>query len=162
MIGKSEVLDMYENIDLRITGFLDTHGLNILRYGIAIVFIWFGALKPFGLSPANELVIATTSWIFDPDIFIPILGVWEVLIGIGFLFKRLQRAAIFLLALQMGGTFLPIILLPDQVFTIFPYALTLEGQYIIKNLVIIGGAMVIGSKVREVDRKETRILSEQE
>ena len=58
------------------------------------------------------------------------------------------RAALFLLFLQMPGTMLPLILLPDVCFTTFPYGLTMEGQYIIKNLVLIGAALVVGGTVR--------------
>lgn len=76
--------------------------------------------------------------------FVPILGVWEVLIGLCFLYRPLIRLGVLLLFLQLPGTFLPIVLLPDVVFTTFPYGLTVEGQYIIKNLVIIGGALVVG------------------
>jgi hypothetical protein len=59
-----------------------------------------------------------------------------------------MRIAILLLFLQMPGTVSPILLRPDLVFTQFPYGLTLEGQYIIKNLVLVSSALVIGSTVR--------------
>jgi len=64
------------------------------------------------------------------------------------LYRPLIRAAVFLLFLQMPGTMLPLILLPDVCFTTFPYGLTMEGQYIIKNLVLIGAALVVGGTVR--------------
>ncbi len=64
------------------------------------------------------------------------------------LYRPLIRAALFLLFLQMPGTMLPLILLPDVCFTTFPYGLTMEGQYIIKNLVLIGAALVVGGTVR--------------
>ncbi|MHA2170964.1 MAG: hypothetical protein ACXAC2_25405 [Candidatus Kariarchaeaceae archaeon] len=139
----------YENIDRQISSNLEKYGTRTLQYGFAVVFIWFGLLKPLGKSPAEELVIATTDWAFPSDIFVPLLGWWEVLIGVTFLFKKTHRIAIFLLALQMPGTFLPLIVVPDVCFTSVPFGLTLEGQYIIKNLIIIAGAMVIGGKVRD-------------
>jgi len=83
------------------------------------------------------------------DIFIPILGWWEIIIGICLLFKPLLRFAIFLLFMQMSGTILPLILLPEVCYTQFPFGLTLEGQYIIKNLIIISAALVIGGGVRD-------------
>jgi len=109
-------------------------------------------LKYFpGLSPAEELV-RNTIYFFDPDLVIPILATWEVLIGIGFLSgfftSKLQRVTILLLFMQMIGAGLPLIMLPEVVWTNFPLVLTLEGQYIIKNLVIIGSALVIGATVR--------------
>jgi len=125
---------------------LNRSSLTILRITLAITFIWFGALKPFGQSPAVELITKTVYW-FDPDIFIPILGIWEMLIGICLLFPPLIRVGLGLLALQMPGTFLPLVILPEVCFTSVPFDLTLEGQYIIKNLVLIGAALVVGSKL---------------
>jgi hypothetical protein len=66
------------------------------------------------------------------------LGWWEVAIGVCFLFRPLIRVAILLLAFQIPGTFLPLIVLPEYCYTKFPFALTIEGQYIIKNLLLIG------------------------
>ena len=123
-------------------------GLMLLRISLAVIFIWFGALKPFRISPADELIEKTVYW-FDPNVFIPILGIWEVLIGVCLLFRPLIRVALFLLFLQMPGTFLPLVLLPETCFTHVPWAPTMEGQYIIKNLVLISAAIVVGSTVRD-------------
>jgi uncharacterized membrane protein YphA (DoxX/SURF4 family) len=125
---------------------LNKWSLLALRLSLGVVFIWFGALKPFGDSPANDVIVKTIYW-FDPDIFIPILGFWEVLIGICLLYTPLIRFGLFLLAIQMPGTFLPLILRPEICFLNFPFELTLEGQYIIKNLVLIGAAMVVGGRL---------------
>jgi uncharacterized membrane protein YkgB len=125
---------------------LNKYSLLVLRLSLGVVFIWFGALKPFGDSPANDVIVKTIYW-FDPDIFIPTLGYWEVLIGICLLYIPLIRFGLFLLALQMPGTFLPLILRPEICFLNFPFELTLEGQYIIKNLVLIGAAMVVGGRL---------------
>jgi len=120
-------------------------GLPFLRISIGIVFVWFGALKTVGqLSPAYDLVAATVYWL-TPEIIVPLLGWWEVAIGVCFLIPALTRIGLLLLALQMPGTFLPLILLPEACFTVFPFGLTLEGQYIVKNIVIIGAALVIGA-----------------
>jgi len=74
-----------------------------------------------------------------------LLGLWEIAIGIAFLIPSLNRIGLVLLAFQMPGTFLPLVLLPEICFTVIPFGLTLEGQYIVKNLVIIGSAFVIGA-----------------
>lgn len=125
--------------------FSDKFGVPFLRFSIGIVFIWFGALKTIGqLSPAFDLVAATVYWL-TPEIIVPLLGLWEVGIGVCFLIPPLTRLGLVLLALQMPGTFLPLVLLPEVCFTVFPFGLTLEGQYIVKNLVIIGAALVIGA-----------------
>jgi len=128
-------------------------GLPFLRLGIGIVFIWFGLLKPLGLSPAAELLAKTVYW-WTPEVVVPALGWWEVAIGVTFLIPQLTRVAIFLLVIQMPGTFLPLVLLPEVCFTVFPFGLTLEGQYIVKNLVIIGAALVIGSSVENTRRQK--------
>lgn len=134
-------------LDGQIAGWMDRHGRYLLRVSLAIVFIWFGILKPLGLSPAEELVKNTVYWL-PGDLFVPILGWWEVAIGVGLLIRPLLRVALFLLFLQMPGTALPLVLLPHVCFTQFPYGLTLEGQYIIKNLTLISAAIVIGGTVR--------------
>ena len=137
----------YNEIDAAIAGAMDRWSVPVLRVAVAVVFVWFGALKVFDISPAADLV-SRTVYFFPPETFVPILGVWEVVIGICLLYRPLIRVGIFLLFLQLPGTFLPVILLPEVVFRTFPYALTVEGQYIAKNLVIIGAALVIGGTVR--------------
>ncbi|MEN9872900.1 MAG: hypothetical protein RL450_835 [Actinomycetota bacterium] len=141
-----------QKIDSLVISFMDRVGLVFLRFAIGVIFIWFGALKTVGeLSPAYDLVAATVYWL-TPEIIVPLLGLWEIAIGLAFLFTPLTRVAIFLLALQMPGTFLPLVLLPEVCFTIFPVALTIEGQYIVKNLVIIGSALVIGSRIQALKK----------
>ena len=137
----------YARIDPVIAGWMERNGIRMLRISVGLVFIWFGALKTAGMSPAQELVARTVYW-FPPEAFIPFLGWWEVLIGTGLLARPLTRVAIALLFLQMPGTFLPLILLPEVCFTHAPFGLTMEGQYIIKNLVLISAAIVVGGTVR--------------
>jgi len=138
----------YDELDIFITKFMSKWGITFLRYSLGLIYIWFGILKPFGLSPAQELVENTVYWFDNPKTFVPILGWWEVAIGLTMCIKPLIRVSIFLLFIQMPGTFLPLILLPEICFNNFPFGLTLEGQYIIKNLIIISAALVVGSTVR--------------
>lgn len=142
----TKFINRVKEFDFWFISYLERLSLPILRFSLAIIFIWFGALKPFGQSPAVELVTKTVYW-FDPQIFIPILGIWEMAIGVCLLFRPLLRVGLFLLAVQMPGTFLPLVLLPEVCFTTFPFDLTLEGQYIVKNLVLIGAGLVVGSKL---------------
>ena len=139
----------YDELDIFITNFMSKWGITFLRYSLGLIYIWFGILKPFGLSPAQELVENTVYWFDNPKTFVPILGWWEVVIGLTMCIKPLIRVSIFLLFIQMPGTFLPLILLPEVCFNNFPFGLTLEGQYIIKNLIIISAALVVGSTVRK-------------
>ena len=128
---------------------MSTYGILLLRYSLAMIFIWFGLLKPLGISPAQELVENTVYWFDDKATFVNFLGWWEVVIGFTMCVRPLIRISIFLLFLQIPGTFLPLVLLPEVCFTDFPYGLTLEGQYIVKNLIIISSALVIGGTVRK-------------
>jgi uncharacterized membrane protein YkgB len=143
---------VFKRFDLSLINFLNRVSTPALQISLGIVFIWFGALKVFGNSPANDLITKTIYW-FNPDIFIPILGIWEAMIGICFLVPSFIRLGLFLLALQMPGTFLPLILLPKVCFESIPFDLTLEGQYIVKNLVLIGAAMAVGGRLTPIMAK---------
>ncbi len=129
------------------------NGIFLLRISIGLIFVWFGVLKFFpGVSPAEQLAgssIEILSFgIVSADIGLPILAVWECLIGIGMFIRKYMRFTILMLYVQMVGTFSPVVIMPDIVFEGFPFALTMEGQYIIKNVVLIAAAMVIGATVR--------------
>ncbi|WP_202946659.1 DoxX family membrane protein [Flavobacterium frigoris] len=132
---------------------MEKHSVTIMRIALATVYIWFGALKVFGMSPAGELVEETVYW-FRPEIFVPILGICEVIIGIGLLIKHIIPYAIILLLLHMCATLLPVFILKTICFDTFPYCPTLVGQYIIKNLVLIAGALVVAGKYNTEYKKE--------
>jgi uncharacterized membrane protein YphA (DoxX/SURF4 family) len=137
-----------ERFDVWLTSWMAKMGIDFLRIGLGIIFLWFGALKLFpGLSPAEDLV-RNTIYFVPADLFLPVLALWEMAIGIGLLLGRFLRTTLLLLFVQMPGTALPLVLLPEVCFTDFPFALTLEGQYIIKNLVLISAGLVIGGTVR--------------
>jgi uncharacterized membrane protein YphA (DoxX/SURF4 family) len=143
----------YEHIDARITAVLARISVPTLRMGLGLVFFWFGVLKFFpGLSPAEDLAARTIQTLsggaIGPATSLPVLATWECLIGLGLLTGRFLRATLFLLAVQMAGTITPLFLFPSETFARFPIAPTLEGQYIIKNVVLIGAAMAVGATVR--------------
>lgn len=144
--------DMLDLVDRHIAGFMGRWGIPALRASLGIIFIWFGLLKPLGISPAESLVLATVRWmpLFDAITWLSIIGWWEVIIGVTFLYRPANRIAIALLFLQMVGTFMPLVILPGVTFQSgrIPYGLTVEGQYIVKNLVIIAAALVLGGFVR--------------
>lgn len=121
------------------------------RISLFIIFFWFGILKPLGVSAAGPLVIKTVDWmpLLSPEQWLAVIGWWEVLIGIFFLFRKTTRIAILLLFLQMGGTFMPLFILPEITFQEngIPFLPTLEGQYIVKNIIIISAALVIGGNL---------------
>ncbi len=128
-------------------------GVPILRVSLGVVFFWFGVLKFFpGLSPATELATRTISTLtfgaVPPSVSIYVLAAWESLIGLGLIFGVAMRATLALLFVQMLGTITPLFLFPSLTFIHFPYAPTLEGQYIIKSIVLVSAAIVIGATVR--------------
>jgi uncharacterized membrane protein YphA (DoxX/SURF4 family) len=142
-----------DRVDARITRALASMGVPLLRVALGVVFFWFGVLKFFpNLSPAEALAARTIETIsfgaIKPSLSLPVLAGWECLIGLGLILGKFLRATLALLALQMLGTFLPLVLFPQETFTVFPIAPTLEGQYIIKNVVLVGAAMVVGATVR--------------
>ncbi len=142
------LLQYFDKVDRAITHWMARYGLLVMRVGLGVVFFWFGALKLVpGLSPAEELV-RNTVYFVDPDLFLPVLAIWEMLIGLGLISGKLMRLTLLLLFLQMPGTALPLLILPEVCWTAFPIGLTLEGQYIIKNLVLIGAGLVLGGTVR--------------
>jgi uncharacterized membrane protein YphA (DoxX/SURF4 family) len=140
-------------IDLRITSWMAEHGLTLMRVALGVVFLWFGVLKFFpGMSPAESLAgrtIETLSFgLVSQQAAVLILAVWECAIGLGLLSGRFLRTTLFLLFLQMAGTIAPLFIFPAETWVVFPVAPTLEGQYIIKNAVLIAGAVILGATVR--------------
>jgi uncharacterized membrane protein YphA (DoxX/SURF4 family) len=143
----------FDILDRHITNWLAEYGVTILRISLGLVFFWFGILKFFpDLSPAQELAertIETLSFgVIKSNVSVPVLAAWETLIGLGLISGRYMRATILLLLIQMLGTITPVFLFPHDVFTHIPYAPTLEGQYIFKNIVLVSAALVIGATVR--------------
>ena len=148
----------FEAIDARITDWMAKYGILLLRVSLGVIFFWFGFLKFFpGLSPAQGLATRTIDVLsfgmIPPNVSIFILAAWESVIGIGLISGKFLRIILFLLFTQMLGTITPVLLFPSEVFTRIPYAPTLEGQYIIKNLVLISAGLVIGATVKKVSSK---------
>jgi uncharacterized membrane protein YkgB len=148
-----------DQTDQRIARFMRRWGVPALRLALAVIFIWFGLLKPLGVSPAAPLVLKTVQNLplFSPHTWLALIGWWEVAIGLTFLHRATIRIAIALLGLQMVGTFLPLVTLPGVTFQPgrIPYGLTMEGQYIVKNMLIIAAALVVGGTVRGAQRDAT-------
>lgn len=119
-----------------------------LRVSLGICFLWFGMLKFFsGMSPAEQLAIMTmdilTFGLIPSAIAIKLLALWEVVIGIGFLFGKQIKWVLGLFFIHMTLTFSPLVMFPEICFTQVPFALSLVGQYIVKNVVLIMGGVII-------------------
>lgn len=137
-----------DRIDRTFTGWMRRWSVPLLRVSLGIVFVWFGALKVFDVTPVTELVGNTVYWV-DPDWFVPVLGVVEVAVGIGLIARRALRVVLFFFLAQMAGTFLVLVVQPDVAFAdgnIFK--LTVEGEFVIKNLVLLAAGLVVGATVR--------------
>ncbi len=139
----------WQRVDAAMVGFMAAWGIRLLRVCLGVVFIWFGVLKVSGHSPVVALVAAAVPW-FPPETFVPFLGVWEILVGAGLLFRVALRLSLLLFWLQMAGTFLVLVLRPDIAFQHGNLLLlTTEGEFVIKNLVLICAGLVVGSTVQE-------------
>lgn len=125
--------------------------MGLSRLAIFLVYVWFGALKVFYVSPANPLVdslLQKTLPFITFDQFIFWLGVVEMVIGLLFLIPRLTRLAGIVLGLHMVTTLMPLVLLPQMAWQA-PWVPTLEGQYMIKNILIIAAAVSVWAAYRK-------------
>jgi uncharacterized membrane protein YkgB len=145
----ARLLHTYESVDAKVVRTLDRWAPTLLRYALAVVFIWFGALKVIDRSPVYELV-ADTVFFLPGSVVVPAFGVLEVIIGLGLLFAVGLRVVLLLLVVQMLGTFLVFVTQPGESFQDGnPLLLTTTGEFVLKNLVLIAAAMVVGGKLRE-------------
>lgn len=116
-----------------------------LRVSLAVVFLWFGALKLAGDSPVLALVSATVPWL-EPSLLIHLLGAVEVLLGVGLLLGRAQRLLLLVLAVHLSGTFLTFFMAPQLMFQHGgPMLLTADGEFVLKNLVLISAALLLAA-----------------
>ena len=121
-----------------------THGRDQLTQSWPKVF---PDTSPAGLLAGKTIAVLTHGFV-QPGVSVPLLGLWEFAIGLGLLTGRALRLTLAVLLMQMVGTLTPLILFPSEVFTWAPFVPTMEGQYIIKNLVLLSAAIVIGATVR--------------
>ncbi|MFO7320300.1 MAG: DoxX family protein [Chloroflexota bacterium] len=138
----------FNDVDRRVTRLLARHSLVLLRISIGIVFLWFGALKLVpGMSPAEPLIRATITFL-PMNLFLPFLAVLEMTIGLGFITGKFKRLTVLLLLGQMAGAMSPIVLAPDRIWADFPFVFTLEGQYVVKDIILVSAGLVIGATAR--------------
>lgn len=147
-----------EDVDRKIINFFKMMGMPVARLSLFIVFFWFGILKIIDASPANPLVselLAATMPFISFNQFIFGLGIYEMIIGIAFLIPRLERLAVFLLLPHLFVTAAPLVLLKPIAWQ-SAFIPTLEGQYIIKNLLIIATAVGIAAHLEPMHHRVTR------
>jgi uncharacterized membrane protein YphA (DoxX/SURF4 family) len=137
-----------DRIDAVVLPFLRRLAVPLLRISLGLVFVWFGTLKILDESPVSDLVANTVYWV-DPDWFVPALGAFEVAVGVLLLSGRLLRLTVLLFVAQMIGTFATFLVLPDVTFRGGnPLLLTVEGEFVAKNLVLLSAGLVVGTTVR--------------
>ncbi len=128
--------------------------IKLMRLSLGIIFVWYGMLKFFPtLSPAEDLAIKTIDIMFfhliDGSLSIKLLSILEVAIGIGFLSGYYTKLVTIIFLGHMLCTFAPLFILPELSFTHAPYAFTLVGQYIVKNIVfILVGVMIYQNETK--------------
>ena len=143
--------EQIQAFDRRVADWMERWGHRIHRLTLAMVFLWFGTLKVAGYKSATSL-IAHTVYFATPEIVVPILGLWEVVIGICLVVHPLVRVALLLLAIRLPGTLLALFLRADICFVEFPWVPSLEGQYLVKDFLLFGAALVIGGTIRKERR----------
>ncbi|MDA2979515.1 MAG: DoxX family membrane protein [Actinomycetota bacterium] len=143
---------VFHAVDRRLTRWLAQYGLTMLRVSIGVIFVWFGVLKFWpGLSPADQLATDTmdklTFGLISHDVARVLLATLETAIGIGLLTGKFMRLTLLMLVFQMVGAATPLFLFPELTWS-RPFVPTIEGQYILKNLVVVSAALTIGATVR--------------
>ncbi len=128
---------------------------NFLTISIGIVYLWFGTLKFFPhLSPAEGLATDTiqelTLGLISGKVSIMLLALLEVAIGCSFLLNLYKRQMAIIALVHLGCTFAPFFFFGEVSFNGNPLLLTLVGQYIIKNLVLIAALFTILKKDQKV------------
>jgi uncharacterized membrane protein YkgB len=139
-----------KEIDNSIIEFAKRNYVGIAKLSIFIIYFWFGILKVIGASPASPMVLALldiTMPFIEHGTFLILFGLLEVFIGITFLIPRIERFSTALMLVHLVTTTMPLLLLPGMVWTgiLVP---TMEGQYIIKNILLIALAFVIISRLK--------------
>jgi uncharacterized membrane protein YkgB len=145
-----------EKVDFEIISTLRKISMPLARFALFTVFFWFGILKIIGTSPANPMVMDlmnATLPFMTWEVFIILFSIYEMIIGITFLIPRLERLAFVLLIPHMVMTILPLIFLQSMTWQSF-LTPTLEGQYIIKNLVIIALAVGVVAHLHPLSLKK--------
>lgn len=141
---------IFEIIDRNIIAVARSITLPFARISIFLVYFWFGILKVVNASPAGPLVeslLEQTLPFISPEQFFICFGLYEMLIGILFLIPNKERIAIAFLIPHLIMTALPLLLLPHMTWY-GAFIPTMEGQYIVKNILIASLAMSIGAHLK--------------
>ncbi len=150
--GRADRPSIFTRVDAAIHRFLVERSLLLLRWSVGLIFLYFGALKLFPMqSPAESLVVDTISLVtFDlvpSRVATGLTGGVECVLGLMLLTGRLRRITIYVLGLELIGILAPLVLFPTRLFTGLAVP-TLEGQYVLKDLILAASALVLASTIR--------------
>jgi uncharacterized membrane protein YkgB len=142
-IRSTPIQNLISNLDAFLVALLHRWSITALRVALGLVFLWFGALKILGVSPVEKLI--HQSYPFLPlHQFMGILGIWEMLVGMGLFLRRGLRCTLILMWFHLTGTFLAVCLAPREFFSRgIPFFLTVDGEFVIKNMILIAAGLVI-------------------
>jgi putative oxidoreductase len=128
----------------RLDGLLRRAVPLLLRGSLGLTFAWFGALKLAGQPTLPASLIAAITPFADPDVLVPLVGAFEVALGIGLLLGRFMPVFLAGVTLQLLGTFLVPLLRPDVAFVDGNLLLlSVEGEYVVKNLVLLAATAAL-------------------
>lgn len=145
-----------ERLDADVAHWMHRWGHFLHRIPLGVFFLWLGLLKVLGQPSATSL-IAQAVYIGDPALTVPLLGIWEMMIGLGLLYKPMLRLGLLLLFIRLPGTMIALIVHWEICFDVAPFVPTVVGQYLIKDLILFGAAMVIGGTVRLADKPDDEV-----
>ena len=136
----------------------------LYRYGhkahclsLGFIFVWYGLLKPFGAKTTTSL-LAHTIYFFNPELLLPLLGWWEVAIGICLTYRPLVRFSIILQVIRIPGTILAFIIHPEVCFVHFPFVPSPEGQYLIKDIAMLFAGIAIAGTIETEKDSEQHLI----
>jgi uncharacterized membrane protein YkgB len=156
----------FELFDLGSIAWMRKYGDEFGRFALFVVFVWFGILKVFELSPAAPLVAQLFDATFlvnwgSSSTFLIWFGLFEVIIGIMILIPKLERITFLVMGLHLITTVLPMFLLPEIAW-FKPLVPTLIGQYIIKNIALLALGMMILAKIKPMTETHSIWAQEEE
>ncbi len=140
-------MSIFTKHDHKIINFMKKYGESIEIYLLSGYFIWFGLIKVFGGKSASSIIAKSIYWI-EPSSGVQLLGIWESLIGACLLIEKTRRVAIFLLVIRVPGVILALIYHYEECFPSSFLEPSIQGQYLIKQLTLVGAALVIGSAIK--------------
>jgi len=147
--------DTVTAIDERVIALLRRHAPTVMRWALGLVFVWFGALKVANVTPVAQLVADTLALVPIPSsVLVPALGGFEIVVGLALVTGRFLRPVLAAMVGHLIGTFLVLVVQPQVAFQDGnPLLLTTEGEFVVKNLVLIAGALLVAAALPPLRRR---------